>query len=61
LSYGDSEGRRTKEGTCETKDFVEIGLKADVFYRIADPEKVLLIVGKVRIQSYITLMMMMTI
>jgi len=32
--------------TCETKDFVEIGLKADVFYKIADPEKALLIVGK---------------
>jgi len=32
--------------SCETKDFVEIGLKADVFYKIADAEKVLLIVGK---------------
>lgn len=32
--------------TCETKDFVEIGIKADVFYRIANAEKVLLIVGK---------------
>jgi len=31
---------------CETKDFVEIGIKADVFYRIADAEKVLLVVGK---------------
>jgi len=31
---------------CETKDFVEIGIKADVFYRITDAEKVLLIVGK---------------
>lgn len=34
---------------CETKDFVEIGLKADVFYRIIDPEKVLMVVGKVKI------------
>jgi len=31
---------------CETKDFVEIGLKADVFFKIADAEKVLLVVGK---------------
>jgi regulator of protease activity HflC (stomatin/prohibitin superfamily) len=30
---------------CETKDFVEIGLKADVFFQIVDPEKVLLTVG----------------
>jgi hypothetical protein len=32
---------------CETKDFVEIGIKADVFYRISISERVLLIVGKV--------------
>ena len=32
---------------CETKDFVEIGIKADVFYRIGDAAKVLLVVGKV--------------
>lgn len=32
--------------SCETKDFVEIGLKADVFYKIHDAEKVLLVVGK---------------
>jgi len=32
--------------SCETKDFVEIGLKADVFYKIADAEKVLLVVGQ---------------
>eukprot|EP01117_Protostelium_nocturnum_P011094 TRINITY_DN4026_c0_g1_i1.p1 TRINITY_DN4026_c0_g1~~TRINITY_DN4026_c0_g1_i1.p1 ORF type:complete len:725 (+),score=259.13 TRINITY_DN4026_c0_g1_i1:386-2560(+) len=32
--------------SCETKDFVEIGIKADVFYRISDAEKVLLVVGK---------------
>jgi len=32
--------------TCETKDFVEIGLKADVFFKIADPEKTLLVVGQ---------------
>jgi len=31
--------------TCDTKDFVEIGLKADVFYRIGNAEKVLLVVG----------------
>jgi regulator of protease activity HflC (stomatin/prohibitin superfamily) len=31
---------------CETKDFVEIGLKADVFYKIIEAEKVLLVVGK---------------
>jgi len=32
--------------SCETKDFVEIGIKADIFYRIVEAEKVLLIVGK---------------
>ncbi|PRP81599.1 prohibitin domain-containing protein [Planoprotostelium fungivorum] len=32
--------------SCETKDFVEIGIKADVFYRISDAERVLLVVGK---------------
>jgi len=30
---------------CDTKDFVEIGIKAAVFYRISDPEKALLTVG----------------
>jgi len=30
---------------CDTKDFVEIGVKAAVFYRISDPEKALLTVG----------------
>lgn len=44
-----NEGKEKKELeflVCETKDFVEISIKADVFYRIADAEKVLLIVGK---------------
>ena len=42
-------GAKAKEDMliCETKDFVEIGIKADVFYRISVAEKVLLIVGKV--------------
>eukprot|EP01116_Phalansterium_solitarium_P011185 TRINITY_DN267_c0_g2_i5.p1 TRINITY_DN267_c0_g2~~TRINITY_DN267_c0_g2_i5.p1 ORF type:complete len:370 (+),score=201.59 TRINITY_DN267_c0_g2_i5:248-1357(+) len=31
---------------CETKDFVGIGIKGDVFFRIIDPEKALLVVGK---------------
>lgn len=30
---------------CDTKDFVEIGIKAAVFYRIGDPERALLTVG----------------
>jgi len=30
---------------CDTKDFVEIGIKAAVFYRIGDPEKALLTIG----------------
>jgi regulator of protease activity HflC (stomatin/prohibitin superfamily) len=38
---------------CETKDFVEIGLKADVFYRLIDPEKVLMVVGKDNIDNLI--------
>jgi len=40
------DGKEKKILTCETKDFVEIGIKADVFYKIEDPEKVLLVVGK---------------
>ena len=39
--------------TCETKDFVEIGLKADVFYKIADAEKVLLVVGKDNVETLV--------
>jgi len=30
---------------CDTKDFVEVGIKACVFYKISDPEKGLLSVG----------------
>eukprot|EP00026_Physarum_polycephalum_P003919 Phypoly_transcript_03936.p1 GENE.Phypoly_transcript_03936~~Phypoly_transcript_03936.p1 ORF type:complete len:695 (+),score=150.76 Phypoly_transcript_03936:149-2233(+) len=30
---------------CDTKDFVEIGIQAAVFYRISDPEKAVLTVG----------------
>jgi len=39
--------------TCETKDFVEIAIKADVFYQIDDAEKVLLIVGKGNVSSLV--------
>eukprot|EP01119_Soliformovum_irregulare_P018340 TRINITY_DN55_c2_g1_i1.p1 TRINITY_DN55_c2_g1~~TRINITY_DN55_c2_g1_i1.p1 ORF type:complete len:685 (+),score=227.55 TRINITY_DN55_c2_g1_i1:51-2105(+) len=38
---------------CETKDFVEIGLRADVFYKIQDAEKVLLVVGKDRVMPLV--------
>lgn len=31
---------------CETKDLVRIGVRADVFFRIADPEKAILQVGR---------------
>ncbi len=41
-----NEGKGREHLICETKDFVEIGIKADVFYRVANAEKVLLIVGK---------------
>jgi len=30
---------------CDTKDFVEVGIKAAVFYRVCDPERSLLSVG----------------
>jgi len=46
----------TKDGgilICETKDFVSIGLKADVFYKIEDAEKVLLVVGRDNISTLI--------
>eukprot|EP01119_Soliformovum_irregulare_P016722 TRINITY_DN4885_c0_g1_i3.p1 TRINITY_DN4885_c0_g1~~TRINITY_DN4885_c0_g1_i3.p1 ORF type:complete len:828 (-),score=288.93 TRINITY_DN4885_c0_g1_i3:82-2565(-) len=39
--------------SCETKDFVGIGLKADVFYKIVDAEKVLLVVGKDNVQPLV--------
>jgi len=44
------EGERESAGNngylrCDTKDFVEIGIKAAVFYRIGDPEKALLTIG----------------
>ena len=38
---------------CETKDLVKIGIRADVFYRIADPEKAILQVGRADIESLI--------
>eukprot|EP01113_Clastostelium_recurvatum_P042398 TRINITY_DN686_c0_g1_i3.p1 TRINITY_DN686_c0_g1~~TRINITY_DN686_c0_g1_i3.p1 ORF type:complete len:680 (-),score=251.32 TRINITY_DN686_c0_g1_i3:72-2111(-) len=34
-----------KFASCDTKDFVEIGVKAAVYYRISDPAKSLLTVG----------------
>jgi len=34
---------------CDTKDFVEVGLKACVFYKISDPEKCLLNIGDEKI------------
>jgi regulator of protease activity HflC (stomatin/prohibitin superfamily) len=30
---------------CETKDYVSVGIRADVFYRIQDPEKAILQIG----------------
>jgi regulator of protease activity HflC (stomatin/prohibitin superfamily) len=52
---GGHESRLDKDGhlICETKDFVEIGIKADVFYKIEDPEKVLFIVGQDNYESLI--------
>jgi len=38
---------------CETKDFVEIGLKADVFFKIEQAEKVLLVVGKDNVSTLV--------
>eukprot|EP00929_Paragymnodinium_shiwhaense_P031010 TRINITY_DN1746_c0_g1_i3.p1 TRINITY_DN1746_c0_g1~~TRINITY_DN1746_c0_g1_i3.p1 ORF type:complete len:761 (+),score=192.05 TRINITY_DN1746_c0_g1_i3:72-2354(+) len=38
---------------CETKDLVRIGIRADVFYRIADPEKAILKVGREGIDELI--------
>jgi len=32
--------------TCETKDLVNIGIRADVFYRISDPEQAIMQVGR---------------
>ena len=34
---------------CETKDLVKIGIRADVFFRVADPEKAILQVGQDKI------------
>lgn len=38
-------GKASKFLRCDTKDFVEIGVKAAVFYRITNPETALLTVG----------------
>lgn len=43
------QGRRgADEGilTCETKDLVDIGIRADVFYRISNPEQAIMEVGR---------------
>jgi len=42
LGDGSSSGHYLR---CDTKDFVEIGIQAAVFYRISDPEKAVLTVG----------------
>lgn len=50
LMHDDQKGKTSKEARllfCETKDFVEIGIRSDVFYKIIDAERVLLVVGKV--------------
>eukprot|EP01111_Echinosteliopsis_oligospora_P005129 TRINITY_DN1832_c2_g1_i1.p1 TRINITY_DN1832_c2_g1~~TRINITY_DN1832_c2_g1_i1.p1 ORF type:complete len:805 (-),score=239.67 TRINITY_DN1832_c2_g1_i1:156-2570(-) len=39
------EGSKDSYLRCDTKDFVEVGLKACVFYRVSDPEKSILTVG----------------
>jgi len=38
---------------CETKDFVEIAIKADVFYKIEDAEKISLVVGKDNVEALV--------
>jgi tRNA(Ile2) C34 agmatinyltransferase TiaS len=38
---------------CETKDFVEIGIRSDVFYKICDPAQALLVVGKDSIETLV--------
>ncbi len=52
--YGsDSKDKLKSVLIAETKDFVEIGIKADLFYRISDPEKALLVVGKDNIEPLV--------
>ena len=38
---------------CETKDLVKIGIRADVFFRVADPMKAILQVGRDKIDSLV--------
>ena len=38
---------------CETKDFVEIGIRSDVFYKICDASLALLVVGKDNIETLV--------
>ena len=38
---------------CETKDLVKIGIRADVFFRGADPMKAILQVGRDKIDSLV--------
>jgi len=39
-------GRENELLTCETKDLVNIGIRADVFYRISDPEQAIMQLGR---------------
>eukprot|EP01116_Phalansterium_solitarium_P011184 TRINITY_DN267_c0_g2_i4.p1 TRINITY_DN267_c0_g2~~TRINITY_DN267_c0_g2_i4.p1 ORF type:complete len:889 (+),score=349.16 TRINITY_DN267_c0_g2_i4:54-2720(+) len=43
---GDKKSAAPESLVCETKDFVEIAIRADVFYRVVDPERVLMVVGQ---------------
>eukprot|EP00443_Scrippsiella_acuminata_P001982 CAMPEP_0115366556 /NCGR_PEP_ID=MMETSP0270-20121206/104868_1 /TAXON_ID=71861 /ORGANISM="Scrippsiella trochoidea, Strain CCMP3099" /LENGTH=559 /DNA_ID=CAMNT_0002789335 /DNA_START=16 /DNA_END=1691 /DNA_ORIENTATION=+ len=42
----DGRGKENELLTCETKDLVDIGIRADVFYRISDPEQAIMKVGR---------------
>jgi len=45
IPLGDFAGSSGHFLRCDTKDFVEIGIQAAVFYRISDPERAVLTVG----------------
>eukprot|EP00927_Polykrikos_kofoidii_P024462 TRINITY_DN2223_c1_g2_i1.p1 TRINITY_DN2223_c1_g2~~TRINITY_DN2223_c1_g2_i1.p1 ORF type:complete len:746 (-),score=107.45 TRINITY_DN2223_c1_g2_i1:48-2285(-) len=38
---------------CDTKDLVKIGIRADVFYKITDPEKAIMSVGREGLESLV--------
>jgi regulator of protease activity HflC (stomatin/prohibitin superfamily) len=53
LREGKTGGREQDLLLCDTKDMVQIGLRADVFFKISDPEKAITTVGRQGIEELV--------